>query len=619
MQDPVNGRHRHHRDPTKRHRPKPPEPRPIVLGPRQVLFRLLCPVNAVGGVIGNSGSIIKNLERDTGAKIQVDPTVPGCVERVINIVGDAAVERKIVLAGDTGSAEECEVSQAQEALFRVFEKVLEVEGINSGVIRCRLLLDKGQAGVVIGRGGSVVDTIRKSTGCRIRVLPADQLPSCSSPSDELIQIMGGDLVIKHGLLAVSHRLQLHPSIERSPTERVSVGTSSYVSLPNPHLELVPQNSRPLPMPLPSSSADYSTGNSLSADVDRTLSLVEETVKHEVVFRLLCSTSVVGGLIGKGGTIVRTLEKETGASIKMAVPVAGCNERVATVSAMENPEPLYSSAQSGVVRVFARSVEVSAERGLIAGLSNREAVTARLLVPSDQVSFLLDEGGRVAPDISGRSGLDIQILEGNLIPTCAGENDKVIQIIGEYENVKSALFQVAGLLRSIPFSSMEFSGGARSHSYSAGPDITPSERGAESISSGLNRSSNIALCNPKMADTQGMDHSRLMHTLDGPITPRLQSSQKKSLKNEVDVRCYGKGLTTFGNEWQQGSAEQVFTSSRTVEVAFPEHAFCSIFGEDGSNMARLEQISCAKIIIQAPCDGESEGKVVISGTPDQIKE
>ncbi|XP_052196487.1 KH domain-containing protein HEN4-like isoform X4 [Diospyros lotus] len=471
MQDPVNGRHRHHRDPTKRHRPKPPEPRPIVLGPRQVLFRLLCPVNAVGGVIGNSGSIIKNLERDTGAKIQVDPTVPGCVERVINIVGDAAVERKIVLAGDTGSAEECEVSQAQEALFRVFEKVLEVEGINSGVIRCRLLLDKGQAGVVIGRGGSVVDTIRKSTGCRIRVLPADQLPSCSSPSDELIQ---------------------------------------------------------------------------------------------------------------------------------------------------NPEPLYSSAQSGVVRVFARSVEVSAERGLIAGLSNREAVTARLLVPSDQVSFLLDEGGRVAPDISGRSGLDIQILEGNLIPTCAGENDKVIQIIGEYENVKSALFQVAGLLRSIPFSSMEFSGGARSHSYSAGPDITPSERGAESISSGLNRSSNIALCNPKMADTQGMDHSRLMHTLDGPITPRLQSSQKKSLKNEVDVRCYGKGLTTFGNEWQQGSAEQVFTSSRTVEVAFPEHAFCSIFGEDGSNMARLEQISCAKIIIQAPCDGESEGKVVISGTPDQIK-
>ncbi|KAF8395565.1 hypothetical protein HHK36_019515 [Tetracentron sinense] len=44
-------------------------------------------------------------------------------------------------------------------------------------------------------------------------------------------------------------------------------------------------------------------------------------QQEVAFRMLCSTDKVGGVIGKGGTIVRALEIETDTSISVGDPVA----------------------------------------------------------------------------------------------------------------------------------------------------------------------------------------------------------------------------------------------------------------------------------------------------------
>ncbi|CAK9159933.1 unnamed protein product [Ilex paraguariensis] len=588
--------HNHHRDATKRCGPKPLDTS-ITLQAGQVVFRLLCHVINAGGVIGSSGAIVKRLEHLTGAKILVEDTIPNCHERVINIIGDAAIDKKIAVdVRDENLIEGCEeVSQAQEGLIRVFERVLEVERNNGGVIGCKLLVGNGQIGAVMGKGGRIISEIQKTTGAKIRVLNKEQVPVCATPEERLIQIMGGMVSVKKALVAVSCRLQ-----DRTPIESAVVHCGS---LCNPCTAYSPSN-----------SVDHSLiGLSLSADVDRVLTLDKDSGQQEVVFRLLCSTLTVGGLIGKGATIVKSLEKETGASIKIPAAVPGSNERVATIASLENPEQLYSPAQIAIVRVFARSIEVGFDHRLISGLGKGETITARLLVASNQTSCLIDEGGSVASDISTLTGVEIQLLGGNFIPSCATENDRVLQIIGEYENVKSALFEITGRLRNNIFSSLVSDrAGVGRYSFSAIPDRIPHESG-NTISPGSDQFSG-------RYPFHQVDHLGFLPKFGAPHSPRLQPSQLKKMargERKPPEDSVG-GLTTSKGGLDHGSMGPAVVTNKTVEVVVPEQAFGSIYGENGSNLARLKEISGATVIMQDPRPGEQDGKVIISGVPDQIQ-
>lgn len=57
-------------------------------------------------------------------------------------------------------------------------------------------------------------------------------------------------------------------------------------------------------------------------------------EEEVVFRLLCQVDKIGSLIGKGGSIIRILQSETGASIKIADSAPDSDETVVVISARE---------------------------------------------------------------------------------------------------------------------------------------------------------------------------------------------------------------------------------------------------------------------------------------------
>lgn len=58
------------------------------------------------------------------------------------------------------------------------------------------------------------------------------------------------------------------------------------------------------------------------------------MEEEVVFRLLCQFDKVGSLIGKGGSIRRAIQSETGASIKIADSAPESDDRVVVISARE---------------------------------------------------------------------------------------------------------------------------------------------------------------------------------------------------------------------------------------------------------------------------------------------
>lgn len=188
---------------------KPPQP-PLFIPPGHVLFRLLCHASRIGGLIGKSGSIIKQLQQLTNSKIRVEDPPDSSDNRIISVLASASVIKQINLSavaskdeeennggstsGFEGDEEWFDVSAAQEGVVRVFERVVEVAadgdadaGIG-GVVSCRMLVSKNQGGVVIGKGGKVVEKIRRETGCRIKVLGVEMFSLGSSPMDEIVEV-----------------------------------------------------------------------------------------------------------------------------------------------------------------------------------------------------------------------------------------------------------------------------------------------------------------------------------------------------------------------------------------------------------------------------------------------
>lgn len=73
---------------------------------------------------------------------------------------------------------ECDVSNAQDAMLKVFERLLIVKGQNEGVttalndVSCSMLAKKSQIGAVMGKGGVNITRMRTESGANIKILPS---------------------------------------------------------------------------------------------------------------------------------------------------------------------------------------------------------------------------------------------------------------------------------------------------------------------------------------------------------------------------------------------------------------------------------------------------------------
>lgn len=112
------------------------------------------------------------------------------------------------------------------------------------------------------------------------------------------------------------------------------GAVSHEILPDLRVDTLSQRNSALTT-APSSSISYvSAVHPLSLESDRVATLDTRTQQQEVSFKILCSNDKVGAVIGKGGTIIRAFQSETGASISVGAALAECDERLITVTASE---------------------------------------------------------------------------------------------------------------------------------------------------------------------------------------------------------------------------------------------------------------------------------------------
>ncbi|XP_071691652.1 KH domain-containing protein HEN4-like [Rutidosis leptorrhynchoides] len=566
----------------KRYKPKQPQP-PLTVPIGCTCFRLLCHASRIGGVIGKSGVIIKQLQHETLAKIRVEDPIPGSDDRVITVIANSSLNRTLLMNQNNNNyysntnkengEEVIEVSAAQEALIRVFERILTVAAETDGqgqfgqqgLVSCRLLTDKSLIGSVIGKGGKVIEKLRKDFGCKIRVLVEDKLPSCALPNDEMVEIEGDVLAIKKALVAVARCLQDCPHANK---------TKMVIGGPHPGpLENIPNGHMDFP--------------SVSSDVDTCPPINSQVPQHEIVFRMLCPNDRVGNLIGKSGTIIQAIKNESGANITIGAPVSDCDERLITISAMETLESRNSPAQNAVILVFNRTVDSSMGT----------PVSARILISPNQVGCLLGKGGSIIADMRKVTGAYMKIVGDNEVPMCALESDQVMLMTGEFVNVRDALYSITGRLRNNFFSSK----------MSNGPGIrNKNARGNGNYSNGH---TNII---------HGVDNLKLSSSVDRPpASAQWQSTMGAS--NPGNGRDVGTRSTSVkgGVELGSGSRSAMVTNV-SVEITVPQNVIGSVYGENGSNLTRLRQISGAKVVVHEPCSGTTDHVVIISGTPDETQ-
>ncbi|XP_057965319.1 KH domain-containing protein At4g18375-like [Malania oleifera] len=193
---------------------------------------------------------------------------------------------------------------------------------------------------------------------------------------------------------------------------------------------------------------------------------------ETVYRILCPSRKIGSVIGKGGNIVKALREETQSKITVADSVPGSDERVIIIYssstkvsqkqninedlASENEEEIndvmqpHCAAQDALLKVHERIVEEDRFGGMTFEDENENnVITTRLLVPNNMVGCLLGKRGDVIQKLRSETGASIRVLPADHLPSCAMNNDELVQISGKPEIAKRALYEVSTLLHQNP--------------------------------------------------------------------------------------------------------------------------------------------------------------------------
>lgn len=137
-----------------------------------------------------------------------------------------------------------------------------------------------------------------------------------------LQIEGLGLAVKKALVAVTSRLQEFPppegTVTHPPPRLLESG-----SFPVKTVDL-PQQRTPILQPTPSNNINHEKVSYMNSTGQQ----------QEVFFKILCPNDQVGSIIGKGGSIIKGIQNETGASVIIGSNVADCDERLITLTAME---------------------------------------------------------------------------------------------------------------------------------------------------------------------------------------------------------------------------------------------------------------------------------------------
>lgn len=615
---------------------------PGMPGDNDTVYRILCPGNKIGSVIGKGGGIIRSLRQETHAKIKIADSIHGVDERVIIIFSSPKDQRKEQdeeknSDGETDNAVKDDIDReplcpAQDALFKVHARIVDGEGgggsdyeddDKSRSVTARLLVPTNQIGCLLGKGGKIIEKMRSDTSAQIRIMSKEQLPPCAMDTDELVQISGDPPVVKKALYEISARLHENPA-----KQRLSYNSGSHLGN-NPYgpggpvfssVNLIPQGN---PMwaqqnmgapvvgigpPMPwlggygGETASAWHMNSSGFPVVPSLggpSRKDGGPGKEVTIRILSPNERVGGVIGRSGSTINQIRQETGAHIKIAETVSESDETEIVVSAFEFADDQVSPTIEALLQL----------QGRTARSDNEGYITTRLLVPSNQIGCLIGKGGSIISEMRKTSRADIRILSKETLPKCASQNDELVQVAGEANFARDALVHIASRLRA---KVLQDGDGAGKGGPAAPPFISNFNK-ADGAPIPTHYSARQDMLSPgRMYPSSGLGFQGTGGRSSTGGYGSFGTFQSGGSGYDP-IQGYPSSRTTDSG-FSGGFSKNV--SATTVEVTIPKNAVGSVLGKRGSNIQHIREISGAKVKLHDSQSGASDRVIEISGTPEQ---
>lgn len=143
-----------------------------------VVYRILCPDEVIGSVIGKSGKVINSIRQDTRAKVKVVDPFPGAKDRIITIYCYVKGKEEVEVDDEYNDREP--LCPAQEALLKVHAaianavaSVRDSDRNNRDKEECQILVPSSQSANIIGKAGATIKRLRSRTRANIKVTAKD--------------------------------------------------------------------------------------------------------------------------------------------------------------------------------------------------------------------------------------------------------------------------------------------------------------------------------------------------------------------------------------------------------------------------------------------------------------
>lgn len=580
-----------------------------------VVYRILCPDEVIGSVIGKGGKVINSIRQETRAKVKVVDPYPGSKYRVITIY--CFVKEKEEIEVEDEFYNKGPLCASQDALLRVHTVVANAIAVMGDSEKkradkyreeCQILVPSSQSSNIIGKAGSTIKKLRGKTRANIKVTAkdaGDPSHSCAMDFDNFVQITGEPEAVKKALFAVSAIMYKFSPREEIPLETTVAEAPSAQSIiiPSDVPIYPPGGLYPNPDPiLPSRSVPPILGAAHVSDLQgygdtgstwpvysSALPLVSgfsgASRSEELIVRVLCPFDKIGRVIGRAGSTIKSIRQASGARIDVDDTKADRDDCIITVIATESPDDLKSMAVEAVLLLQGKIND-----------EDYETVIMRLLVPSKVIGCIIGKGGSIINEIRKRTKADVRISKKDK-PKCADANDELVEVAGEVSSVRDALIQIVLRLRDDVLK--EKDGG---HNPSVGADALYSGGASLSVSSLLSSVPPVATLAFDQRAESGSDLGVLSSSsLYGYGTLPMGENGYGSMPS-YSSKLYG-GLP----------------ASSTLEILIPSNAVGKVMGKGGLNLANIRKLSGAMIEISESKSSRGERVALITGTPQQKRE
>lgn len=576
-----------------------------------IAYRILCPNEVIGSVIGKNGKVINSIRQESRAKVKVVDPFPGAKHRVITIFCHVKNKEEIEIEDEFDN--EKPLCAAQDALIKVHSAIsnsIETAGDSEKKRKnkdeCQILVPSSQSAILIGKAGATIKQLRVKTRTNIKVVPkdaADPEHSCAMEFDNFVLITGESEAVKRALFAVSTIMYKFSPKEDIPLDTTVPETPHSIIIPS-ELPIYPPGglypaSDPIVQPrsfpqligattmqdLHGGYAD--TGNTwpLYSSPLPVVSSLGASQSEELIVRMLCPSDKIGQLIGKGGGTIKRMRQASGARIEVDDSKARHDECLITITATESTSDLKSVAVEAVLLLQEKIND-----------EDDAPVSIRLLVPSKVIGCIIGRSGAIINEIRKRTKADIQISRSNK-PKYADDNDELVEVVGEVDCVRDALIQIVLRLREDVLKNKDID-----HNRHIGSE---SLYASSSVLSAPPMLSSIPATAPALAYDQrtgsgtglGMHSSRSHYGYDS---------------YSMEDNGYG-SMSSYATNLYEGHRLPPLS---TLEMVVPANAVGKVMGKGGANLANIRKISGATVEISESKSYRGDRVALISGTSEE---